>query len=645
MYTFRSKAWKRGGGAFLSVVYVATNVLFCHASEVGFWSARQGAARKMVQGSGATADALVLAQLPGGLKFDVQNVTSPKTVAPLGDLPLWLGHVVAPFGNLREIYLSKRDGAPLVIHIQDLHDSVEAQENMAGLVNSLQEERGVRLVGLEGAQGAFAIDAFRAFPDAEITKAVATFFMEEGYLGGPEFAAMTAPSIPLLWGVEDMDAYQANVNAVKESARNRPPLDLFLREAKTLLDEIKSRRLSAALLEYDANYSGYQSRKIPLGTYVRYLFKTSPADAERAPNLVLLRDALRWEESLEFQRLKRERADLLERLVRVLPKAQLERLVNQSALYRSGRVTYGDYYRFFRSLCEEGHVSLKEYGQFNTYVRYVLLAERINRNDLLNELSALERAVQNSLVVTDRERRVVNAGRHLDQLDRLVHHTYTPADWNEHLLHAEDVRSVGLAVRVLAQEEGLPNALSPPSAGTLIPYENFCAQALGRNGALVNNLLKKMDSEKTATAVLVAGGFHTEGITRLLKQKDVSYAVVTPQMKGTLPDGHRTLDLLARDPAPLEKLFAGEPVNIPTPRMGNRDNSNTPLVRGLVTLFAVLLLALQVMKMNLPTHIETSIKNLPGIVSAVGVRTVEGARVTVLDALGNTYGVGTSLAI
>jgi hypothetical protein len=72
------------------------------------------------------------------------------------------------------------------------------------------------LVGLEGAQGAFATEAFRSFPDADITKAVAEHFMEEGYLGGPEFAGITAKRMPLLWGVEDMDGYKANVAAVKE---------------------------------------------------------------------------------------------------------------------------------------------------------------------------------------------------------------------------------------------------------------------------------------------------------------------------------------------------------------------------------------------------------------------------------------------
>jgi hypothetical protein len=639
-----NNSWRKGLAAGVAILYSATNVLFCHSAEAGFWSARREAARKVAKNgvvsapssrSSVPTDALVLAQLPGGARFDVHS-PAPAYVTPVpakehlvggkvpvfsSDLPRWLGDVVTPYGNIRDVHLSKRPGAPLVIHIQDLHDSSEAQRNIAGLVEALQDERGVSLVGLEGAQGAFATEAFRAFPDAEITKAVATCFMDEGYMGGPEFAGITAQRMPLLWGVEDMKRYDANVNAVKESAQTRPALELFLREARTLLNEIKTRRLSPALLEFDRNFSAYQSRKMPLGAYVRYLLKSSPSGAARAPNLVLLRDALTWEDSLDFPRIERERASLLEQMVQVLPKQQLKTLVDKSALYRLGRISYGDYYRFFRALCEENGIPLTDYRQLHAYVRYVLLAERINRNDLLNELSALELGAQDQLISHPRERRVVNAARHLGQLERLVRHSYTPADWGYHILHEDEIRNVGLTVRALAKEEGLPETLSPPSVEMLKPFENFCLQALGRNGAMVGNLLEKMAAEKRPSAVLVAGGFHTEGMTQLFRRKDVSYVVVTPKINGELPDGHRTLDILARDPAPLEKLFAGETVNIPTPGMTNLQNAVTnPLARKFATLFVVISLGLTVATNqssastpnNLPSPLSATASPVPG---------------------------------
>ena len=39
-----------------------------------------------------------------------------------------------------------------------------------------------------------------------------------------------------------------------------------------------------------------------------------------------------------------------------------------------------------------------------------------------------------------------------------------------------------------------------------------------------------MRQEKADVAVLVSGGFHTDGITELLKDKNLSYVVITPKV-------------------------------------------------------------------------------------------------------------------
>lgn len=591
----------------VAVFYTATNAVFVHAGETAFWSTRRTAVRRMEKNGGnGKADPIVLAQLPGGVRLDFHGPMESSVVPAVsgerslggkipvfkGDLPRWLVDVIAPYGTLGDVYLAKRPGAPIIIHIQDLHDSVEAQKNIAGLVESLQDARGISLVGLEGAQGEFATEAFRHLPDADITRGVAEHLMDQGYLGGPEFAGITAKRMPLLWGVEDLAAYNANVESVKASAVNRAEMETFLEKARQAMAVVKEVRLSPGLLEFDRYLTGYHSRKQPLGAYVRYLLHASPGSAKQVPNLVLLRDALRWEESLDFQKIEAERNELLTRLTRELSKDGLEQLVARSALYRLGRVSYGDYYRFVRSLCGQYGINLDSYPQLGTYVRYVLLAERINRNDLLTELERLERAVQDGLAGSDEERRIVRAARHLALLERLVRHGYTPADWGYHLLHQTEIREAGAEIAALARESGLPQSLSPPSLDTLRPFEEFCVQALGRNGALVKNLLDKLKSENRTAAVLVAGGFHTEGLAQLLRNRDVSYAIVTPKLNGPLPDGHRTLDLLARDPAPIEKLFAGETINIPTPRPLAVTNAKNPFVTKAVGLFAALTLAL-----------------------------------------------------
>jgi hypothetical protein len=63
---------------------------------------------------------------------------------------------------------------------------------------------------------------------------------------------------------------------------------------------------------------------------------------------------------------------------------------------------------------------------------------------------------------------------------------------------------------------------------SLANIEEFYNLAEAREIALLNNTLNLMRSKKEQVAVLVAGGFHTGGITGLCRQKNISYVVITP---------------------------------------------------------------------------------------------------------------------
>ncbi|MBI4396897.1 MAG: hypothetical protein HY548_07375, partial [Elusimicrobia bacterium] len=55
-----------------------------------------------------------------------------------------------------------------------------------------------------------------------------------------------------------------------------------------------------------------------------------------------------------------------------------------------------------------------------------------------------------------------------------------------------------------------------------------------------------------------AGGFHSEGIGRRLKEKGVAYAILSPRLGETEGTGTEYLAVFHRDKTPLEKLFTGE---------------------------------------------------------------------------------------
>jgi 4-alpha-glucanotransferase len=602
----------------LAVVYFLTNVASAYAVEANFWSERRRATEKL-KSRPSLAEALpaleagaaksgrlsseqhqLLAQLPRAAQLDfgvsenrpLSTAVSQRTRPVRAQAPAaskagspgsedWLSQLILPFGSLREVHLSPAPGAPFIIHIQDAHGIEEAQKNMAAMIQRLRAARGLNLVGLEGAAGGFDLAPYRDFPDPAVTKDIADYFLKEGYLGGPEHAALTAESPPLLWGAEDLSLYESNIQAFRDSLKNKPAVH----EALTGLDRraaaLKEKIYSPSLKEFDRRYAAYKSRREGLAPYVRHLM-SQPVSAGGYPNLRLLVNALDWEDSLDFKAVEKERLRLVETLAENLSQEQLADLVRQSLQYRLGQMTYGGYHRYLRGLCRAGGVALENFGPLNSYINYVLLAERINRNELLMELAELERFAQDALALRPDQKRLVAAARSLLLLEKLTGHNMTPPDWlyyetnREKILHvAEDMALLeGSSSAVIArsaatkQSQASSRSLTPDrpllTPALLKPFEEFCLYAVRRNNALVDNLLAKMKADKTSSAVLVAGGFHTDGLTQVLRRQNASYVVVTPKIT-EVPKDHNYLDVFARDPLPLEKLFSGEKIYLVRP--------------------------------------------------------------------------------
>ena len=85
--------------------------------------------------------------------------------------------------------------------------------------------------------------------------------------------------------------------------------------------------------------------------------------------------------------------------------------------------------------------------------------------------------------------------------------------------------------------------------------ESFYEIGLKRDDALVKNALSKINDEHVDVAVLIAGGFHTNQITRLLREKNYSYMVVAPKITqaSNLELYHEILKEKARPAAPADE--------------------------------------------------------------------------------------------
>lgn len=540
-----------------------TNVLTLYAGENAFWESRRAAAkvrRGTLYASVSTVGtppklAEIVPQpfpLSDPLSTNSDLVPSPSTLR-------WITPLVAPYGTVREVYLSSRPLAPLVIHIQDIHGYLEAQENVAKMIQNLAEGSDLSLVGLEGAGGPFSIDDFRRYPNAEIKSKVAHFFLKKDQIGGPEYAALTSTKTLTLWGVEDMSLYRQNVDAVKASLQERTQAQSLVSQIQSVLTAQKNAAYFEDLKAFDRLSVAYENNEIGLGEYLRKLlpFSGTPAVPTQIGNFLF---ALSQEEALDFKAVEQDRLRLVDRLVDVLDKPAVDSLVQQSVDYRAGRLTHGQYNRFLEQLLMRQKIKLSFYPTLMRYIQYVGLADKINRNTLLQELRDLEKSTQERLAQTPDQKRVVTLNQDTHLLRQLINNQMSPEDWTS---YSERRQEIHRFPQRFQNDSAIP---FPENFNAFLkPFEDFCTLALARNTSLSHSLLKKMKETQTRSALLVAGGFHTEGLLQTLKSQGVSYVVVTPKIEKIDPQKNY-LDVFAHDPLPLEKLFTGEPISLITER-------------------------------------------------------------------------------
>jgi hypothetical protein len=614
-------------GLVLSGVLLATQSLFGYQPEKSFWDQRRQAARRTSPG--------VLASLPIGHRGgetlaaqfpSPQLVRSSLTPSVARSLPKpflknhadLLTALSPAHGSVRKVSLGKNAGSqgPVVIHIQDVHMNAEAQKNIRETVVALLKSGQVGLVALEGSTEDIALQPFVDFPNRKAVELTADYLLKENKISGPIHAAMTAQGkLPRVLGIDDPVHYAANVQAYKDSAPKLEETRLAINKWRGELEEQKKAVFSPALLALDQTVTGYRNDKVSLGDYVEALVGSCSVVAPfmgrplpngdvigsgnspdksgnyknrnifgRFPVLNLFLQALKTERALDFKQVESERSRLIEKLTNSLNTQEINALMAQSLAYRTGELRYGDFYAQLRETCRKKGIRLSDYPAMDEYVRYVLLCDGIDAEQLLNEIAALEKAAYDTLAATPEEKALAAQSRQAWLTSKLVDFSLTPPEWREYGAakgNLEDFPSP------LGRGEGEGLMLStqePPLAS----FRSFYQEAESRDTAMAKNLLAALElqsksySASPPIALLITGGFHAEGMADLLTKAGATVISHVPKIeKIDAKQGSKYLSVFTQEKSPLEKLFQGEKLFLSPDMASAATKIGPPIVAGI----------------------------------------------------------------
>ncbi|MBK8650884.1 MAG: hypothetical protein IPN23_04130 [Elusimicrobia bacterium] len=530
----------------MSILLTAQGVL-THAAEGAFWRDRRSARAVLMNSPAvATGSSAWAEERPhpsvqtARVVLNHSVLVSPQTQDILADL-------AGPHATVSDIRVARRPGAPWVIHIQDIHGNRSAQMHIARLLDRLSGA-GLTWVGVEGAEGPFDLGGFRDWPDRSLTRAIADSFLHEGFLTGVEHAAITLSPPIRLWGVERDALYQANVDALLRVDGPVRRLRGQINSWKSALEAHKPRVYGPALSRWDRARRACQGGDMGYGAYARVLAGLLNEDFKDLPHMAALARAAVMESRLDPGAARAEAERMAQSLGRALDRASMLRWARLAAEHRAGRLNGKVFREMTAPLMAAAGLSWREFPSLSTGFEYNGLAESLDRRALLREMARAEERVRTRLPRTEGERRLARIDHDVDLAERMVCHRLRLEDWEQYLARRlmigrwETANFSGAGWR----EEDLEEV------------EQFYRLALERNDEFVKNIRGMAPS----ISVLVAGGFHTDGLTRLWRDQGVSYVVLTPHavVDGVNEDPARSL--FSRDPLPLDRLFTADRISL-----------------------------------------------------------------------------------
>ncbi|MFH1798683.1 MAG: hypothetical protein ABH844_05040 [Candidatus Omnitrophota bacterium] len=472
-------------------------------------------------------------------------------------------NVTVPYssGRIADTYSSQ--GEEIIIHLQDAHASLSAQYSIANLLDSLASNYDLGLIALEGAEGDIDTSMLKNFPDKDIRAQAADFLMQEGRMSAGEFFQITHDKDNIaLYGAEDYELYSKNLEDFREVISEQkdilPMINAFKSQIKFLEETIYSKELfvfitksrehkngSLSFIDYWKFFCHSEIRDVETQNFVslychpgilRSKISGLSPQGEISKNISKLLNSIALEKQINFDKANEERKSLIGQLSKKLNKEELDVLVLKSTEFKEEKISPAEFHNYLKELSQRHEIDMREHKNLWMFCDYMILYESVDIFNLYSEVETMEATVREKLFQNKDEREVYKIAYMIDMLEGLYSVELAREDFEFIKLHKEDYDAIKIAsfLRQACEKYGI-NIQAGYDLGRMIEGMDipikFYETAAERDKIMVENTLKRMRKDGKRIGALITGGFHTNGLTHMMKENQVSHLVISPKFE------------------------------------------------------------------------------------------------------------------
>ncbi|MGB2630585.1 MAG: hypothetical protein WBD17_05075, partial [Candidatus Omnitrophota bacterium] len=437
----------------------------------------------------------------------------------------------------KEVSMAKSE--EIIIDIKDAHDNFGAQESIVAALENLLINYDVKFIGVEGSEGLIDMGLISSFPDEDIKKETAEYLMRQGKISAGEFFAATSKTPIMLYGIEDTDLYLRNYTdfiALHEKMKsNLKYVDGLRRALYALEDHVFSEELKtlnrSSILSKNGN-----NRFTRRWEYIENLGKKYGVSIEEYENIRALIHTMVIEDSIDYKAVNAQREKLLDILTKRLPRDQLEELILKSLNFKLGKISKSQFYTHLLFLAKGEELDRETYDSIEVFCDFVNTYESIDIGTLMDEIDEYECKIKDKLFTGEEDRELTHLLKNVEILHNLYQVRLTSGQLKYFRENKEDFSSEIFLdfIKDTYQKYGMrvPENLrrNTYKLFEMLPQGiDFYEAATKRNRAMVDNTIKQMRENGVTVGAIVTGGFHTRGISEVLKSDEVSYLILLPR--------------------------------------------------------------------------------------------------------------------
>ena len=462
------------------------------------------------------------------------------------------------YGQITSSHFASTDR--VIINIQDLHCHPNVQKNISNIIGLFDKQYGVKKIYLEGAYGEVDTQWLKQTTETTVNNQLIDKMIDSGRLTGAEYYSLTNGRPNIIEGLESKQEYFENLQRFGDILESKQKIELILKALKESTQNLKTKYYERRQLKLEDLSNEYRSGKIGADKYFKLLAKHIDKlgiDLTKYENTINYIQLLIEQKTLNFEQTTKELQALVMILKQKLPYSTYKILLDSTENFSKMDRLYG----YLVNISRQYDLNLKaNFPELDRYFQYIELSQKINPLELITEEARLINEINTKFSTTRAQREVVFLVNFEKYLENYLTSKITAEDYEYYLKNMSiykklwnkyvDTRVLSLLDKYLAEADKFYKVNTDRNKyfadNILKGIETSVIEPKADEANEIRKIMNNMDKVKRLD-IIVTGGFHTDSVSKILKDNNVSYIVITPNVTGGIKLAEETYYKIAKE--------------------------------------------------------------------------------------------------